>query len=203
MDPCCCPQPERLWLPLSIPTERIVGPCGSLTPPPGPNAVRFSSNVELGLTGLRRFPSGKVLASFRAHTGEWGEIAFSPDEKLMATCSENGEAKLWDTITWQEKHLLRGHLLAVISVAFSPDGRRLATASSGKEAVKLWDVATGQEVATLEGQDRMFSRVMFSADGRAIAARTLFDSVVHLWRAPIWPEIGATERAGRAREPNK
>jgi hypothetical protein len=77
-------------------------------------------------------------------------------------------------------------------VTFSPDGRRLATGSSWKEAVKLWDVETGQELATLEGQGELCTAVMFSADGRALSAGKR-----NLWRAPIWPEIVMAERASR------
>jgi WD40 repeat protein len=106
-------------------------------------------------------------------------------------------------MTWQPKHVLRGHLLGVYAVAFSPDSRRLATASSFKEAVKLWDVATGQELATLEGQGDGFLRVIFSADGRAIAAISASSDRVNLWRAPTWPEIDAAERVKSGNEPSQ
>lgn len=148
------------------------------------------------------FPSGKVPTSFRAHSENLGGVAFSPDGTLLATCSENGEAKLWETTTWKEKAVLRGHLLGVYALAFSPDGRRLATASSWKEAVKLWDVVTGQEIAVLEGQGDAFDRVMFSADGRMIAAAGL-GGVVNLWRAPTWSEISLSERVTGAIEARK
>jgi WD40 repeat protein/serine/threonine protein kinase len=146
-----------------------------------------------GYVDVFQIPSGKMLASFRAHSEPLDAFAFSPDGSLLATGCEKAEAKIWDTKTWQKKHDLRGHLLVVFAVAFSPDGRRLATSSTGKEAVKLWDVETGQELATLEGQDAFCWRVMFSADGRSILAGP------NLWRAPTWPEIEAAERVGRER----
>ena len=52
--------------------------------------------------------------------------------------------KLWDTSTGENTFTLEGHTQAVWSVAFSPDGKQLASGSSDGTA-KVWDVATGQE----------------------------------------------------------
>ena len=54
------------------------------------------------------------------------------------------------------------------SVAFSPDGRTLATGSDDKTA-RLWEVASGKEIATLRGHESGVYFVAFSPDGRTLA----------------------------------
>jgi WD40 repeat protein len=58
----------------------------------------------------------------------------------------------------------------VLSVAFSPDGRLLASGSWDDGTIKLWDVATGSLVRTLSGHTGAVNSVAFSPDGRLLAS---------------------------------
>ena len=69
----------------------------------------------------------------------------------------------------------------VWSVAFSPDGRRLATASS-EEIVTVWDVGTGQQRAVLTGHNGGATDVAYLADGLTLVAVDR-SGKVHLWDA--------------------
>jgi WD40 repeat protein len=120
------------------------------------------------------------------------DLAASPDGRIMAGAYEDGSVRLWDVATLQPLATLKGFLLSVNSVAFSPDGRRLAVGSSGAEAIKLWDVETWQEVLTLSGEGSGFVGLKFSPDGRFLLAIN-GAGLAHLWSAPTWDEIDAAE----------
>jgi len=120
-------------------------------------------------------------------------VAFSHDGKYFAAASEYGYARLWETATLQEGPTFKGVLMGIHSVAFSPDGKRLAASSGGREAVRLWDVESGQEVLTLEGQGYIFRSMAFSADGRLLGSMNTA-GVLHVWRAPSFAEIETIEK---------
>jgi WD40 repeat protein len=76
---------------------------------------------------------------------------------------------------------LEGHGAAAVSVAWSPDGRRLASASLDR-AVKVWDAELGLELLTLRGFPSEVRAVAWSPDGRRLAAGGR-DGTVRVWDA--------------------
>jgi WD40 repeat protein len=116
-------------------------------------------------------------------------IAFSPDStRLAAACLFEGTlAQVWDAATGQEILTLKGHTVHTEAVAFSSDGKRLATASP--DGVRVWDAATGQETLTLKWHTARLTSVVFSPDGSRLAAASI-DGTVRIWDAPHFPPQG-------------
>jgi WD40 repeat protein len=87
-------------------------------------------------------------------------------------------ASACDALTRRELVTLKGHDDIVLSVAFSPDGKTLASGSV--RTVKLWDALTRQELATLNGRHKIVISVAFSPDGKTLASGSA-DKTVKLW----------------------
>src|SRR5262249_30683511 len=81
----------------------------------------------------------------------------------------DGMVRLWNTAEGKELRALKGHTGQVSCVAFSLDGKRLASADSDGK-VKLWDTATGQELRTFTGHTQGVYSVGFSPDGTRLAS---------------------------------
>jgi WD40 repeat protein len=107
-------------------------------------------------------------------------LAYSPDARRLATVNAfERPIRIWDVRTGDQLRLIAGQSRpSSFSVAFSPDGRLLATAGDG--TASLWSVATGRELRRVDGQADRLSHVAFSPDGRTLVA-TGNDDDIRFW----------------------
>ncbi|RAL04144.1 NACHT and WD40 domain protein [Aspergillus ibericus CBS 121593] len=141
------------------------------------------------------------LQTFEGHSGLVRSVAYSPDSRTLASASNDNTIKLWDTATGIEQRTLTGHSNivkslwdtatgikqrtltghsgTVRSVAFSPDGRMLASASDD-HTIKLWDTTMGVEQHTLTGHSSSVSSVAYSPDGCTLASASE-NHIIKLW----------------------
>jgi eukaryotic-like serine/threonine-protein kinase len=120
------------------------------------------------------------------------DATFSPDGNLLAATTDFGFARLWDTRTRRAVATLTGFPLGAHSIAFTPNGTRLAIGGAGRDGTDLWDVHMKRELLSFKGNGEITQSVAFSPDGNLLGS---LDSRGNLqvWRAPTWEEINAAE----------
>jgi uncharacterized caspase-like protein len=150
------------------------------------------------VTSVAFSPDGKILASggvesksnfdqmISAQMGQQGQkksrnqTAPEPEEFMKNMKIEAiGQVVLWDVGTGRELSALKGHGKGVTQVAFSRDGRLLASSSSDN-TIKIWDLATRRELRTLTGHTANIDSMDFSPDSRLLASAS-DDGGTFLW----------------------
>ncbi|KAK3359697.1 beta transducin-like protein HET-E2C [Lasiosphaeria hispida] len=119
---------------------------------------------------LQAYASALVFAP----TGSLVRKQFKAEESYWISTAPAVEAE-WNACL----QTLEGHSSWVRSVAFSPDGRRLASGSDDN-AIKIWDTASGRCLETLEGHSSWVWSVAFSPDGRRLASGS-DDKAIKIW----------------------
>ena len=159
-----------------------------------PDGRRFTAGNDVGTLRVWGANTGIHTHTLTGHTDRINAIAFSPDSRTLATTCCHGTLRLWDVRTGEHIRTLFLDRDAdpniFFSVAFSPDGKRLATAirSDDRYAVHFWDVKTGKRTHTFTGHTANIYSVAFSPDGKVLATAS-DDGTVLLWDVPRTLEI--------------
>jgi WD40 repeat protein/tRNA A-37 threonylcarbamoyl transferase component Bud32 len=163
----------------------------------------FSHGENVIVTALAYHPKGRLLVSLcrekGAHlwdteTGEllhrwdvapevWRDpkIAFSPDGNLFATASSDRIVRVFDVNTKAEVATLNGHTDVIRDLAFSPDGRYLATGGDRDDLhIRVWDLITKAQVNLFAGHTDRIHSLVFQADGKVLVSGSA-DGTVRLW----------------------
>jgi hypothetical protein len=156
--------------------------------PDGKQAVSGGEDKTVRVWDLEE---GRELRHLEGHKDWIMSVAFCPDGRHVLSAgggsADNGgrsgtdlSARLWDVESGAELRRFEGHTEFIWSVACSPDGSQVATASVDR-TVRLWDIGTGKESQRLRHPDRCLA-VAFSPDGNRLLAACQ-DRLVYLWDA--------------------
>ncbi len=144
--------------------------------------------------------TGDQIRTINDYANGINSVVFSPNGKTLASgniyeirkgSNYGASIKLWDVETGQQLKSLEGHNSSVNSVAFSPDGKLLASASVDK-TIKLWNVETGEQVKSLEGNADSVLSVAFSPNGKMLASGGK-ENIVKLWNVETKQQIKSLE----------
>lgn len=172
------------------------------------NSVAISPNGQFVITASRDrtvkiwdLGSGKEVKSLAKHPTNVRAAVFSPDGKVAVTTTGEwdkkakkweGEIKFWDVSAGKLLRSVKGHGDAIESVAFSLDGKKLATGGDDNIAI-IWDVASGKALQTLiSGKDKghkdKILAVAFNQDASRLATASA-DNTVKIWEVSTGKEV--------------
>src|SRR6266536_3609425 len=141
------------------------------------------------------------------HTRSANAVAFSPDNRWLASGGKDNVIKIWDLATGNVLRTLYGHTRNVNALAISPDGKLLASGSGdindqrdlrtftqggvvgGAEdnTVRIWSVQTGRQLQVLRGHELPVGAVAFSNDGQSLTS--VGGDAVRVWDVSAGTEL--------------
>lgn len=138
-----------------------------------PDEKRFATSVGIGVPPtiyLRESQKGPPVAEYRPKGSKnpAAQLTFSPDGRFLAAISGR-TIPLLSEDRLEPLAVLEGHSKQVNAIAFSPDSRRLASASHDG-AIRIWDTATGRPVSAFDWKIGPLTAVAFAPDGLTCAA---------------------------------
>src|SRR6266851_2070515 len=126
-------------------------------------------------------PFGPAYIIYRGHTQPVTAVAWSRDDKRIASASWDDTVQVWDARSGENSFAYGKHTGIVTAVAWSRDGKRIASAS-WDHTIQVWDAANGGHVFTYRGHSGAVTAVAWSPDGRWIASGSS-DHTMQVWDA--------------------
>ena len=149
--------------------------------------------------------SGRAVFAPLTHSQPVQDAQFSPDDKYLATCCSDNlltacYAQVYSAVNGHPTGPRLNHRAGVLSVAFSPESRRVVTASADFTAI-VWDCATGRQLAPPLKHENQVRSAAFSPDGRWIVTASA-DKTARVWDAqsgePLTPPLRSLDPLARA-----
>jgi len=176
-----------------------------------PDGRTIASGAGRGDQSLRLWDveSGREVRRWEGQTRDIYSVAFSPDGKTVVSGGgssaiqvpgvSGGRAyvfdgpvnllQIWDVHSGREIRRFEGHADEVKSVAFSPDGKTLISASTDR-TLRHWDVGSGREIRRFEGHASYVNATTFSPDGARILSAS-GDGTARIWDKANGRELAA------------
>jgi WD40 repeat protein len=141
------------------------------------------------------YAEAKLIATLGGHTNSIMDFAFSPDGETVATGSEEGTVRLWNTTTGELRATFNcGYKYRwMMKIVWSPDGSALVIDGRGGDVrPQIWDAATGKLRAELTTRDT--SSITWSPDSRRLLTTAVDSRIVKLWDAETGSQLATLQQ---------
>lgn len=120
------------------------------------------------------------VSVLEGHTDWVSRLTYSADGSILASGGNDNTIRLWDVAPLKEFQTIQ-IAGSARNLAFTPDGKTLASTDSNTAGALLWDVATGEKIGELSQPETYYGCITFNSDGTQLAAGRSHENQIYIW----------------------
>ena len=146
-----------------------------------PSGDILASVSDNGTIRVWDVSTGETVKTIAVFAGGVNKVVFSPSGDMLVSSSRDAPIEFWDVSTGERLKSIKPQQ-TTHAIAFSPDGRRLASSHQGE--INLWDIGTGERTKTFTGHTDYVFPIAFSPDGKTLISGS-FDRTMIFWEIDL------------------